>query len=104
MFWEKLFFCLCAGLGLASVYLQDQFINHIMNETGALVLVKGGSCETLSNEGINAIPFCYDIAKLNLFIHRNGYLLRSCMICYVLIMQIFLSRCTFSFQLTMPRV
>jgi hypothetical protein len=56
MFWEKLFLVLCAGLGLASVYLQDQFINHIMNETGASVLVKGGSCETLSTEGIRLAP------------------------------------------------
>ena len=35
--WERLLFCLW-WLGL---YLQDQYINHIINETGATVLLRG---------------------------------------------------------------
>lgn len=36
---------------MGSENLQDQYINHIMNETGATVLLKGGACEGSCSEG-----------------------------------------------------
>ena len=43
----------CAG-GCSVLYMQDQYINHIMNETGATVLLRGrgsGNIESLHGEG-----------------------------------------------------
>lgn len=37
---------------MGSENLQDQYINHIMNETGATVLLKGGACEGSCSEEI----------------------------------------------------
>lgn len=43
---------LLAWVGGGAEYLQDQYINHIMNETGATVVLKGGSCESSCSEEI----------------------------------------------------
>lgn len=43
----------CAG-GCSVLYMQDQYINHIMNETGATVLLRGrgsGNIESSHGEG-----------------------------------------------------
>ncbi|KAH9740349.1 protein RIK [Citrus sinensis] len=60
--WERLFFCWCFRL-----YMQDQYINHIMNETGATVLLRGrgsGNSEGLQGEEVHQ--------PLHLFLSSNN--------------------------------
>jgi hypothetical protein len=48
--WESLF---CVG-GVLVLYMQDQYISHIMNETGVTVVLRGrgsGNCESQSTGG-----------------------------------------------------
>lgn len=72
--WERFFFVV-GGLVL---YLQDQYINHIMNETGATVSLRGrgsGNSESPNGEGANFIacyviflwPWCYISFRVSLF-------------------------------------
>ena len=45
------------------LYMQDQYINHIMNETGATVLLRGhgsGNIDSLHGEG-NPFFMQYDL-------------------------------------------
>ena len=51
----EIFFCVAGGLVL---YMQDQYINHIMNETGVTVLLRGcgsGEIESLHGEGTSLL-------------------------------------------------
>lgn len=48
------FLCCCGWV----LYLQDQYVNHIVNETGATVLLRGhssGNPESEQGEGSGAI-------------------------------------------------
>lgn len=52
----EIVFCVGGGWFL---YMQDQYVNHIMNETGATVLLRGhgsGSSESGFGEGCIVIP------------------------------------------------
>lgn len=48
------FFCCCFWV----LYLQDQYVNHIVNETGATVLLRGrGSGNPESVQGEGSVPY-----------------------------------------------
>jgi hypothetical protein len=49
------FFCVAGG---SVLYMQDQYINHIMNETGVTVSLRGcgsGEIESLHGEGTSSL-------------------------------------------------
>lgn len=48
------FLCCCGWV----LYLQDQYVNHIVNETGATVLLRGRSSgNPESEQGEGSVPY-----------------------------------------------